>query len=565
MPTNCLHAIPDPVVRLDRDLRYLAVNRAAAEAAGLEPEALLGRCHLELSPDPSTDEPLRRGVHRAFDTGELQTAELRYDFGDAVRWYEARIAPEHDAAGEVTSVVVVARDITHLKRVEHDLGERVKELRCLYACSTALADTSEGLGEALRRVVDAMPDGWQFPDLAVARVRVRELDLCSPRYQQTERVQMAPVVAGAESVGFVELGYLEPRPFIPEENELISAIATRIGETVERLDVQRELAQRSAHFHALVAASTDMIGILAEDATIRYLSPGAAALLGGEPDSFVGTNAMALVHPDDREQVAEALARALAEPGGLARATFRLRRTDGSYITVETTGRNMLHEPSVRGLVTSTRDLTERRALETQLHQAQKMEAVGRLAGGIAHDFNNVLTIIEASADLLGESFADGDLRLEDVDEITQAAKRAGIQTRQIPASRDEFLSAIDALNNSTCDVVLMIPDTAVYNSAAIRRLLVWGARRRSAVVTFSTKLVRAGAFGGNFVDGGEVGKTAAALVESVVRGEGPSATRIHYIDNEVMALNERIAETIGTTIDKSRLTGRLIRFAEDE
>lgn len=148
---------------------------------------------------------------------------------------------------------------------------------------------------------------------------------------------------------------------------------------------------------------------------------------------------------------------------------------------------------------------------------------------------------------------------------IARAAQRAGIRARLIPASRDEFLSAIDVLNESMCDIVLMIPDIGVYNSAAVRRLMIWGARRRSAVMAFSPKIVRAGAFGGNFVDGREVGEAAAALVESAIRGDDLSTVRIHYIDNVVMALNERMAETIGTTIDESKLTGRLIRFAEDE
>jgi len=95
----------------------------------------------------------------------------------------------------------------------------------------------------------------------------------------------------------------------------------------------------------------------------------------------------------------------------------------------------------VLGFVRVSIDLTERRNLEEQFRQSQKMDAVGRLAGGIAHDFNNLLTVIRLNTELIIESFDPTDPRSDDVKQIKSAAERASSLTRQLLAfSRKQIL-----------------------------------------------------------------------------------------------------------------------------
>jgi len=104
-------------------------------------------------------------------------------------------------------------------------------------------------------------------------------------------------------------------------------------------------------------------------------------------------------------------------------------------------------------------DITARKRLEEQLAQAQKMEAIGRLAGGVSHDFNNLLTVILGSADLLLEGLGAGHPLYSNAEEIRKAAERAAIVTRQLLAfGRKQFLqSRVIDLNHVAADAVRML------------------------------------------------------------------------------------------------------------
>jgi two-component system cell cycle sensor histidine kinase/response regulator CckA len=134
------------------------------------------------------------------------------------------------------------------------------------------------------------------------------------------------------------------------------------------------------------------------------------------------------------------------------------RRKDGAWMDVEVASHALVFDGRQARLVLA-RDVTERRQLEEELRQAQKLEAVGRLAGGVAHDFNNLLTVITGYTDLLGSELEPGHPHHALLAEVRKAAERAAALTRQLLTySRRQILQAacLD-LNNVVTDLEKML------------------------------------------------------------------------------------------------------------
>jgi PAS domain S-box-containing protein len=173
---------------------------------------------------------------------------------------------------------------------------------------------------------------------------------------------------------------------------------------------------------------------------VTSLNPAFEEMTGFPPAEWVGRPFEAFVHPDDVPLALDLFGRVLQ---GEPRPTiqFRILTKGGAYRVAEFSATAQLRDGRLRGILGIGRDVTERLGLEQQLRQAQKMEAVGRLAGGVAHDFNNILTAITGHAELLLEDLGHHDPRRVDVDEIRRSAERAAGLTRQLLAfSRQQVL-----------------------------------------------------------------------------------------------------------------------------
>ncbi|WP_250036392.1 putative bifunctional diguanylate cyclase/phosphodiesterase [Paractinoplanes maris] len=133
-------------------------------------------------------------------------------------------------------------------------------------------------------------------------------------------------------------------------------------------------------FRLLVQNSTDVVMIAGADATVRYVSSAVTRVLGLDPDDLIGQDILRLAHPDDLPAVRRDFQRILGAPGASVTMHARYRHADGSWRWFETTGANFLHEPSVGGVVTNSRDITETRTVQDRLSHDATHDALTGLA-----------------------------------------------------------------------------------------------------------------------------------------------------------------------------------------
>lgn len=184
------------------------------------------------------------------------------------------------------------------------------------------------------------------------------------------------------------------------------------------------LGMDEERYRVLADHVQDMISLHDLDGVFLYASPASRQLLGVVPTELLGRSVYELVHPDDVAAL-RAAHEAILTRTGRNPLTYRAIRPDGTERWFETTARVTTFSDEGVGpqVVALTRDVSERRVLEQQVAQMQKLEAVGRLAGGLAHDFNNLLTIVLGRADSLLEGVGVHDDAVP-----TRAELAAGLQ-----------------------------------------------------------------------------------------------------------------------------------------
>jgi PAS domain S-box-containing protein len=226
----------------------------------------------------------------------------------------------------------------------------------------------------------------------------------------------------------------------------LDALRVLGNQVAAQLELERQLTKSLANermlranrtlYRTLVERSPDLVSLIELDGTIRFVSQSYERLLGYTPEELVGGSIGVLVDPVQLERAFELVSRALAGEEAMP-PRIRVRRKDGSLLTVETTIAILEAEDGDEPLVLATgRDLTARVTLEGQYREAERMETIGQLTGSIAHDFNNLLVPMLAYAGLALVQIREDQPKLRSqIEQIQTAAEQARELIRQLHAA----------------------------------------------------------------------------------------------------------------------------------
>lgn len=267
-----------------------------------------------------------------------------------------------------------------LQNKTHALGERVKELNCLYAISSLVEKHGISLEKILRGIVDIIPPAWQYPEITGAKLAVNTHSFSTANYEQTQWRQSADILVRAVKSGSLEVVYLEEKPqcgegpFLKEERKLINSLAKRIGEIVERKLAEDDLKESMARNRALLNSIPDLIFRVRRDGTILDFKKGKALGQRIQAKGIIGKKMAEL--PDEYRFLSRDILRQgminiiqVLEKRATQIFEHQYRRGPNIYyyeVLLTASGRD-----EVLGII---RDITERRRLEKQVLEISEWE-----------------------------------------------------------------------------------------------------------------------------------------------------------------------------------------------
>ena len=477
--------LPDATFAIDLNGKVIAWNRAIQEMTGVKAEQILDRADYEYALPfygirrPIlidlvfiSDEEIKNKYHFVKKEGDVLLAEADVHVkGEESRALWGKARPLYDSEGNIVGAIEAIRDITERKRAEGDLKQMNSYLENIFDNSPdaiGIVDshgrfigankmTEELYGytsEEMKRksAFELYADKDDLEKMLVSLRRDGSVKKWEMRMQRKD----GSIVPFEISIGLLKdgqnriLGSVSIARDLSGIKEALAAVKAsherlyqEISErkqaegTVERLRRRNELILNSA--------GEGILGLCPEGRH-TFVNPAATRMLGYTADELIGRKGHDLYHhtkedgglyPEEDCPIVQAF-----RHGKFCQVGEEVFwRKDGTGFPVRYSSAPIIEQDKIVGAVVTFRDITEykrgekeRKKLEEQLFQSQKMESVGRLAGGVAHDFNNMLGVIIGRAEMALERDVPADKLQHDLKEILKAGQRSADLTRQLLA-----------------------------------------------------------------------------------------------------------------------------------
>jgi len=343
---------------------------------------------------------------------------------------------------------LIAHDISDRKQVEEALKRSEERYRSLMDVMTSVVWSVDAEGKVI-----APQNSWEKYTGMTWR-EYRSFGWMKA-FHNDDRVRLAAewsaAIAGVrffECEGRVwctdadEFHYVQARavPILNNDNSVREWVGT-VSDVHDRKLAEKTLLESEERYRTITENSPDVILRFDKQLRHTYVSPNIKSLFGINHDDYIGKTFSDLGYPENVCRSCEEAVTDTFQTGREQELEYEFEMAQGSmFVSLRLKPEfadlpdNADESAIVESVIGVSRDITERKRLEEQLRQAQKMEAIGTLAGGIAHDFNNILGIIQGYAELTVEETAPGSVAHENLTQVLAAANRAGELVKQILA-----------------------------------------------------------------------------------------------------------------------------------
>ncbi|MGH2777364.1 MAG: response regulator [Actinomycetota bacterium] len=355
----------------------------------------------------------------------------RQDLEETARRALARRQTEQGTRNQLTTLVNEMRNLATKTRgleeearrepVEQSL--RVTQLSILREISRSLLGQLD-FRQLTTAITAQLKDALGYEEATV------RLEAVTPEAASGETRVVCPIREEGNTLGYLMVANRAgTRPIDPRERELLEMLSDYLAVAIRNSRLYGEVAETKQYLEQLIRSAGDAIVSVDAEGNIRGWNPAAERIFGQAASQAVGQPFASLV-PAEPYRAARA---ALSRENPVRAFDVTTKRGDGRALNLAVTLSSLTgRDGSPEGMLAIVRDMTTQREIEAQMHQSERLTALGQMAGGIAHDFNNLLQAILGYAQLMARSPGNADVVRRGLDVIEKAANGGAETVRRI-------------------------------------------------------------------------------------------------------------------------------------
>jgi PAS domain S-box-containing protein len=357
------------------------VNSRMVEILGFTGEEMVGKHLFSFMDEEGTKEcnyyleRRRQGIEESHDFEFLRK--------DGTRIYTRLLtSPIFDENNSYKGAIAALIDISERKRVEQDkekifrkLGERVKELSCLYRVNELLRREDAPVEEVLKEIVDLIPSALQHPEICSCCIVLEGKKYRTENFKKTEWMLKADITANNRKAGKIVVSCTDERPdsdevpLLEDEQKLITSVAERVGDFIERRKAEKELRASEEKYRELVENLNDIIYAVNAEGVVTYVSPAVEVVMGYSPSDVIKHHFNEFFHPEELPRLTESFKSILS--GYNEANEYRIVTRSGDIRWIRTSSRPIFTGDRVTGVHGLLTDITNRKEMEEQIRESE--------------------------------------------------------------------------------------------------------------------------------------------------------------------------------------------------